>query len=204
MVSVLLRDRNNLNRKKNECIKIQYSTSTRTKIAFKSMITSAERKLTTQWFEIWNMLSVVQILLNENIREINFILENVQWNCSDLIQIYSISQQGDRNCADFHSRHKHTNIKNTYIYRCRERERATDWMHQMVIPCNPLFCSADSGSSSGSSGVDVAVAECEWWCWWWPSRVVPPRWMRNWSSPDAIRTCFVPNFNDLVCTTAAR
>lgn len=31
----------------------------------------------------------------------------------------------------------------------------------VVIPCNPLFCKADSGSSSGSSGVDVAVAECE-------------------------------------------
>lgn len=137
MVSVLLRDRNNLNRKKNECIKIQYSTSTRTKIAFKSMITSAERKLTTQWFEIWNMLSVVQILLNENIREINFILENVQWNCSDLIQIYSISQQGDRNCADFHSRHKHTNIKNTYIYRCRAREKGRQtgcikWSYRVI------------------------------------------------------------------------
>lgn len=73
-------------------------------------------------------------------------------------------------------------------------------------PPSPLLCSADNGSSSGSSGVDVAVAECEWWCWWWPSRVVPPRCIRsvNWSSPDAISTCFVPNLSDRVCMTAAR
>lgn len=28
-------------------------------------------------------------------------------------------------------------------------------------PDKPLLCNADNGSSSGSSGVDVAVAECE-------------------------------------------
>lgn len=73
-------------------------------------------------------------------------------------------------------------------------------------PPRPLLCNADNGSSSGSSGVEVAVAECEWWCWWCPSRVVPPRCIRSvsWSSPDAISTCFVPNLSDLVCMTAAR
>lgn len=91
----------------------------------------------------------------------------------------------------------------------------------------PFVCiSADSGSSSGSSGVDVAVADglsciscwsCSWcsgggccWRWmrrWWlgPSRVVPPRWMRSvsWSSPLAIITCLVPILSDRVWMTAA-
>lgn len=68
----------------------------------------------------------------------------------------------------------------------------------------PLLCKAESGSSSGSSGVELAV----FWVvlWWWPSRVVPPRCILNVNciSPDVISTCFVPSLSDLVCSAAAR